>query len=174
MTTLRCPKCIKHWESSPLADRVPQELQEDSFPLIMNAETLVFLCAEGHHYTADEVADMQKPGPKKTRSVPQTNAKSSREVVQDAHAEVDAAGSEICKESEALPDYIAQSLADVIPAEVELIPSGDLRVPVLVRETYVEAIQQLASESDQTVTLWLQERVDFWMEQEFSRLPVTR
>ncbi len=175
MDLLSCPKCLKNWESTPVHQRIPATLEGNDFALQMDPETTDFVCPNGHSFSAAEVIEMT---PKKSSGRAKKNPKNSTDLSQnleaDSEVQSEDAGREICKEPPApqeaplLPDFMLHALANITPDVVELIPSGDLRVPVLLRESYVEAVQQLADENKQTVTAWLQERVDFWMENEFS------
>jgi hypothetical protein len=49
-----------------------------------------------------------------------------------------------------------------------LLPDGDALVTVRIREQYSSSAIALADEAKQTLTEWTQERVDFWMENEFA------
>lgn len=49
-----------------------------------------------------------------------------------------------------------------------VLENGDLLVTVRIREMYAESAAGLADENKQTVTEWVQERLDFYMENEFA------
>jgi hypothetical protein len=81
------------------------------------------------------------------------------------HAMEDAAAAAVSRDHEALKDYAprpGQELAFV------LLPDGDALVTVRIRESYATSAADLADEAGQTLTQWVQERMDFWMENEFA------
>jgi len=53
------------------------------------------------------------------------------------------------------------------PAEEEPMPSGDVKIPLLVRELYVEALRDEAENQGITFTHYVQRLLDWWVENEF-------
>lgn len=76
------------------------------------------------------------------------------------------------------PDYGNQSLpAPPAAAEIpvgSLQPSGDLEIPLLVRELYVEALRDEAGVQGVSLRAHVQTLLDWWIENEFSALTAGR
>lgn len=76
------------------------------------------------------------------------------------------------------PSYGNQSLP-IPPADTEtpvgsLQPSGDLEIPLLVRELYVEALRDEAGVQGVSLRAHVQSLLDWWIENEFSITPANQ
>jgi len=185
---LQCPKCLK-----AAGDGVTGE---QDFTLRMDPESLLWGCQNNHVFTPEEATDLmttladeklaaldpEVPPPGRMKKAKTSQARDTKEASKqasvtpkEAPVQVPAGGNDLAvaseepqelnRDHEAFKDYTPSPGSELA---FVLLPDGDALVTVRIREQYSSSAIALADEAKQTLTEWTQERVDFWMENEFA------
>lgn len=156
---IQCPKCVT------FAMQDGRLFKKDDFPMSKNPNGLFYSCANGHELSRKEAEGIMTQNAK----ILPRSEKGVREPKVEA-VEGAASPSGPGRSSHEWDSPMNSQQVSGLPLGGNA--NGDYAVRVAIREAYVVAVQTLASESGKTVEEWAQERMDYYMESEFSTLRI--
>jgi hypothetical protein len=169
---LQCRTCI---ELTPQEERTLQ-----SYPLTLDPEAKGYTCEAGHFFTIDQVA-VSLPDPESPLKIVKRNPGRPKGTGKKHTTHLSAVGDKTAKNAAPKEDKTRVQVtfdtpeiqADPLPETVndvanyltnEKMPNGDLVIPIRIREPYIECFREEAATQNRSLQEHLQERIDWWME----------